>query len=56
MGTVVATGTTILRCSVCGEDQKFTQEDYVKLPKGVYERCKEEIEHEDGLRRNILEG
>ena len=39
MGKVVATGTTILRCSGCGEDQEFTQEDYVKMPKSVYERC-----------------
>jgi len=39
MGKVVATGTTILRCSICGKDQEFTQEDYVKMPKDVYERC-----------------
>ena len=41
MGTVILTGTNILRCSVCGEDQQFTKEDYVKMPKNVYERCEE---------------
>ena len=46
MGTVVTTCSILLRCSICGEDQQFTEEDYVKMPKSVYERCKEEIEND----------
>ena len=32
---IIKSGLWILRCNVCGTDQKFTQEDYVRMPKGV---------------------
>ena len=35
MGTIIESGTILLKCSVCETNQKFTQEDYVKMPKGL---------------------
>ena len=34
---IIETSTTLLKCNVCGEEQKFTQEDYVKIPKVIIE-------------------
>ena len=32
MGIIIKERKVILRCSVCGKDQSFAEEDYVKVP------------------------